>query len=560
MLDFEGTIGDNDILGTDGADTFDYIGGNDVYNGGLGDDIFKASGLDIPDGGSLQAIGGAGNDAFRFSAFVVTDLVFEGGDGNDMAHIIFGDRDAQFDIDLGSGDDDVFIGRLWTGSEFGVSGQFNITLGDGRDSVTISSIGFDFNGLVLPLESSFTIHDFEAGSEGDILNMGFSDFIGNWDGNENPFDIGAARIMQRGDDAVLQFESFEMSTGSRTVTAIGWSDVVVFENFSYLDFTAENFNGLSIDNALQDPTFVGSPEGDILTGRNSDDLLLGEGGNDTLSGVAGDDILEGGAGGDELDGGSGIDTASYEGSTNRVVINMATDSIMSGHATGDRFISIENVTGSRFGDTITGDGGGNVLSGENGQDVLSGFNGDDTLLGGAGRDLLTGGAGADALDGGVGIDMVRYVGSNEGVTVDLGAGTASGGHADGDLLISIEQLFGSSHADVLTGDAQNNFIFGSGGDDILDGAGGIDKLFGGSGADTFIFGAGDGFAYVTDWENDIDSLDLSQYGFSAVADAMANMDQRGDHVRFFMDGETLLILNADLDDLADDIIVYGATI
>jgi len=38
------------------------------------------------------------------------------------------------------------------------------------------------------------------------------------------------------------------------------------------------------------------------------------------------------------------------------------------------------------------------------------------------------------------------------------------------------------------------------------------------------------------------------------------MDQRGDHVRFFMDGETLLILNADLDDLADDIIVYGATI
>jgi len=186
------------------------------------------------------------------------------------------------------------------------------------------------------------------------------------------------------------------------------------------EFTAENFNGLSIDNALQDPTFVGSPEGDILTGRNSDDLLLGEGGNDTLSGVAGDDILEGGAGGDELDGGSGIDTASYEGSTNRVVINMATDSIMSGHATGDRFISIENVTGSRFGDTITGDGGGNVLSGENGQDVLSGFNGDDTLLGGAGRDLLTGGAGADALDGGVGIDMVRYVGSNEGVTVDLG--------------------------------------------------------------------------------------------------------------------------------------------
>ena len=296
-----------------------------------------------------------------------------------------------------------------------------------------------------------------------------------------------------------------------------------------------------------------------LLDDGADDVLVGDFRPDMLFGRRGDDILEGAGGADLLDGGDGVDTASYEGSTNRVLINLGTNTAESGHAIGDTLVSIENLIGSDFNDILTGSKFDNVIFGGDGSDILSGFKANDTLYGGAGRDLLTGGSGAEIIDGGDGIsDMVRYSGSTAAVQVDLGAGTAFGGDAEGDVISNAEQLLGSSHDDTLTGDDLNNFVFGSGGDDILDGAGGLDKLFGGAGADVFVFGAGDSVAYIGDWEDDIDSLDLSQYGFASIEDAMANMDQRGEHVRFFVDGETLLILNADLDEMADDIIIDAA--
>jgi len=357
----------------------------------------------------------------------------------------------------------------------------------------------------------------------------------------NNHDVGMNLVNEDGD--VLSFGTFD--SGEKVLTI----EVPVSGTY-YIEVI--NTSGID-DCRVYDLTAT-------LLDDGADDVLVGGFGADMLFGRRGDDILEGLGGADTLDGGDGVDTASYESSTNGVLINMATNTAESGHAIGDTFVSIENLIGSQFGDVLTGSGGDNVISGGAGIDVVSGFHGDDVLDGGAGRDYLTGGSGADTIDGGDGIDMARYIGSNAGVIVDLGAGTASGGHAQGDMLSNVEQLFGSSHADTLTGDAQNNFILGSGGDDILDGAGGIDKLFGGTGADTFVFGAGDDFTFVTDWEDDIDSLDLSQYGFATIEDAMANMNQYGSHVRFFVDGETLLILNADLADMADDIIIDDAMI
>ena len=282
--------------------------------------------------------------------------------------------------------------------------------------------------------------------------------------------------------------------------------------------------------------------------------LIGSRFNDILIGNGADNILEGGGGSDVLDGGLGIDTASYAGSTNRVIINMAANTITSGHATGDTFISIENITGSRFADTITGNGGNNVITGGEGFDVLSGFTGNDTILGGAGNDFMTGGAGADFIDGGEGIsDVVRYVGSNAGVTINLATGTAFGGHADGDTILNTEFVFGSSFDDTIIGDDVNNWLYGDGGNDTLSGGAGIDKFFGGAGSDTFMFAAGDEFVFVTDFQNDIDTIDLSSYGYSDIADALANMNQFGAHVRFFADGDTMLILNTTLDNVMDDI-------
>ncbi|NKQ72209.1 RTX toxin, partial [Rhizobium sp. UPM1132] len=200
--------------------------------------------------------------------------------------------------------------------------------------------------------------------------------------------------------------------------------------------------------------YIGTDGNDILphTGQSN-------GGNETFKGLGGNDVLKGGAGADVLDGGTGNDTASYAGST-AVNVNLATGAASGGHATGDKFVSIENLTGSSYNDVLTGgNGGSNVLNG------------------GAGADKLSGGAGGDVINGGTGQDTAGYAGSGA-VNVNLATGAASGGHATGDKFVSIENLTGSSYNDVLTGNSGSN---------VLDGGAGADILTGGGGGDTFVF-------------------------------------------------------------------------
>ena len=136
---------------------------------------------------------------------------------------------------------------------------------------------------------------------------------------------------------------------------------------------------------------------------------------------------------------------------------------------------------------------------------IKGTNGDDILTGTGNDDIFNGGAGADTLDGGAGKDMALYWDSPEGVTIDLstvdgdGYALGAGGHAYGDRLKNIEQLWGSDHGDFLMGGSQDNLLLGGGGadalhggagDDFLGGGKGDDDLSGGPGADTLDGGAG----------------------------------------------------------------------
>ena len=93
---------------------------------------------------------------------------------------------------------------------------------------------------------------------------------------------------------------------------------------------------------------------------------------------------------------------------------------------------------------------------------------------GGGDDTVYAGAGHDTLDGGAGNNILSYALSNSGVTVDLGAGTGSGGYAAGDILSNFTSIVGSSYADRLTGTSGDNTFFGSGGADTFIGAGGND--------------------------------------------------------------------------------------
>jgi Ca2+-binding RTX toxin-like protein len=145
-------------------------------------------------------------------------------------------------------------------------------------------------------------------------------------------------------------------------------------------------------------------------------------------------------------------------------------------------------------------GDGNDTANTNiGTDVIFGGGGDDEIHSGADEDRLAGGAGADILDGGADFDLADYSTSSAGVTIDLGAGTASGGDAQGDTLTSIEGLIGSAHDDSLTGDTGNNVFYASGGMDVVDGAAGTDTVyFSGLASDYTLSTDGSGNTVVTD--------------------------------------------------------------
>ena len=234
----------------------------------------------------------------------------------------------------------------------------------------------------------------------------------------------------------------------------------------------------------------GSAYNDGLVGNDGANYLAGGEGNDGLWGGAGDDTLEGGLGADRLFGGGGADWVSYLRSNAGVTVNLGDGTGMGGHAEGDALEEVENILGSGYADTLVGTEAANRLDGRSG---------DDELEGGAGNDTLVGGAGADRLAGGSGVDWVSYLGSNQGVTVNLGHGSGEGGHAAGDALTDVENVRGSGHADRLTGDGRANHLEGHGADDelrgnagkdILDGGAGSDRLAGGAGADRLAGGAG----------------------------------------------------------------------
>ena len=144
--------------------------------------------------------------------------------------------------------------------------------------------------------------------------------------------------------------------------------------------------------------------------------------------------------------------------------------------------SIENAIGGAGADLITGNALANHLVGGGGNDTLQG-------LGGA--DLLDGGTGTNALDGGDGSDTVSYAWASVGVVVDVSLTGVQNTGASSDTLAGIENLVGSDHDDVLTGDGGANTLQGGLGQDWLVSQGGADLLVGGGGHDSLWGGPGD---------------------------------------------------------------------
>ncbi len=129
----------------------------------------------------------------------------------------------------------------------------------------------------------------------------------------------------------------------------------------------ENIYGTQHDDTLTGDdnanTLWGAEGDDTLAGGAGADVLSAGSGTDHLSGGDGDDLLRGAEGPDVLDGCAGIDTASYFESPVGVQVDLSAGTGSGGTATGDTLTGVENLTGTRYADTLTGDATANVLIG-----------------------------------------------------------------------------------------------------------------------------------------------------------------------------------------------------
>jgi Ca2+-binding RTX toxin-like protein len=321
-------------------------------------------------------------------------------------------------------------------------------------------------------------------------------------------------------------------------------------------------------------TIIGkNPNGetlDYLDGvTNYADTIIGNAGADIIRAGGGDDWVKGGGGADLLDGGSGIDTATYEDSNAGVDVSLASGQGFGGTAQGDTLVSIENLYGSSYDDTLHGNNVANVLTGGAGNDTLKGGGGADTMDGGLGNDWIQIDTAADKAMGGEGIDTLAMT-TSVGMSVNLNSGmmdvnpynspeTYQGGgwhHGHGGGYYygpfstlgpwpqtpggqpnasGFENVQGSAFNDKIVGSDVANTLSGMGGNDILMGLAGDDVIFGGEGKDYIFAGIGadsvsggswtDVFIWkkvdesvftggkpqdvITDFEQNLDRIDLS---------------------------------------------------
>lgn len=400
---------------------------NQTLNGSaFADSILGFGGADIINGndGRDDLAGGHGNDTISGGNH---DDIVEGGFGNDM--MTGGAHGAEGDT-LG------FEGL------FRISGESGVNIDLSRTTAQNTGVGIDTIGGFENVEGSNygdTILESAArntirgGGGNDLIrhNSGFADMAGEIFDGGNQVDVlsfggTGSLVHDLTNDTLLSIEELRLESPVGNQTRKVKLDADVIDN------------GLSIG---ADISFYS------LTGFAQIEFVMG---TDTVLGLSFLQVLGTGA------------------------------SRLSMLVTGDN--NDEFITGSSIQDTLLGSGGVDELYGNQGRDTLDGGTGNDTLFGGEDDDEITGGAGGDAIFGGDGSrDNANYEASNAGITVNLFAGTASGGHASGDTLTDIEDLTGSGFNDVLTGNNAANILDGGAGDDRIAGGGGADEIIGGAG-------------------------------------------------------------------------------
>jgi len=488
-----GGHGDDTLTGDDGDNILTGGPGRDLMAGGPGGDIYRFfDGWD----NDYPVIENAneGNDTFDFSA-VTNPLTFILGsvtvtDGASSAQ----HTGTHIENLIGGLSDDIFQfndGATLSGMIDGRTGVDRLDLSAYTSALTTRLTGLGsidgVAGTIDTVLSSFdNINALTTGSGNDTL-IGL-DTDATWIINPNPTDnvyaSGGISLDFYGVENLTggsATDTFKL-VGTATVTGnvnggLGAGDTLDYSTYAtavVVDFPAGTATGVG-GTVSGVETVVSNGIGVTLEGDEHDNLLIGGPGDDIILGYGGNDTLIGNGGNDLLDGGEGNDTVDYSGSANGVEVDLsagtATDKTP-GTAIGiDTLISIENVIGSDFADTLTGSDVDNILTGGSGDDTLAGLGGDDTYRFGNNADT----------------DIINELAAGGVDTFDFSAATV-------DLTFSISSV-------LVTGASINITHTGAH----------IENLIGGSGDDTFGLGDGASLAGYIDGGNGIDEINFSAY-------------------------------------------------
>jgi Ca2+-binding RTX toxin-like protein len=347
-------------------------------------------------------------------------------------------------------------------------------------------------------------------------------------GSSDVFFIHASE--DTADTVVITDSTFTLNGGGGDVLGAEIDRVVSENEDDTIDASALNSVMLRVFGGLLEDFIVGGAAPDTVSGGSEDDILAGSDGDDTVGGGSGDDLVDEGLasnGSDGLSGGVGGetdcgDTVTYGART--ISVNVSTDGVANDGVAGeldtvgadfeilvagasndtlsDTLVIAQRFQGGDGDDALTGDGndtadfstsaaavtvdlGAGVATGA-GTDVLSGVNG---VIGSPGDDTIIGSAGRDSLSGDGGDDTINGGAGNDLIGDNAAIGSAFPNCPD-DNELGNDTLRGGIGNDILRGGSGNDFLSGGGGNDKLNGGTGDDALQGGPGNDVLNGGPG----------------------------------------------------------------------
>jgi Ca2+-binding RTX toxin-like protein len=510
-----GDAGNDSITGGAGVDDIRGGIGADTINGGAGNDTIHADLFDTIDGGADTdtAVFAAGTTKAqieaRASAITNVELIRidPATAGNPATYVVLSGMSIQAAVDAAS-DGDTIIVAAGTFNEAVTVPRENLTIlganagiaGGGTRGAETQIVGGV--GHMLLQADGITIDGIEFVVSGDNRGIAPGGSAGAAIRN-SVFTAGDSHASTRGIEGnvsgipvALTVENNLFTTQFGLAGTAGMTDLVIQGNrfltgteaigFGVGVTVTGGFTGNSVTVGTQLQNYTGSVitlDGSTTVGTTVfSGVELGTGRAD-LPGTPADNTFLPAPGNQLISGQTGTDTFDASGAPAGVTVNLSTGEARNGTFIGiDRLLSIENVIGSDFNDTITGDDFDNVLQGGAGNDKIRGGAGNDTITGGSGVNFLRGNDGDDVITGGDEGDQLFGDAGNDSITGGAGVDDIRGG-------IGNDTLNGGGGNDTILGGDGADTINGGDGDDTIIGGDGQDTMSGGAGADCFIFNA-----------------------------------------------------------------------